>query len=346
MRLALVTDAWLPQVNGVVRTLGHTVHEIERAGHEVVVISPADFRTVPCPTYPEIRLSVFAGRAVRRRLDALGPDAVHIATEGPLGLAARNWCVRRDWPFTTAYHTQFPEYVRARFPIPVTWSYAAVRWFHGRAARTLVTTPSMQRLLESRGLRNLALWGRGVDTDLFRPRDRQFLDLPRPIWLYFGRVSVEKGIEDFLRLDLPGTKLVVGDGPARESLRRRYPAAVFAGYRHGDDLAAHIAASDVFVFPSRTDTFGLVLLEAMACGVPVAAYPVTGPIDVVVDGVTGILDENLQRAALAALRLDPAACRAHALKHSWEASTWQFLSALATPPPVSPARCQVVRADG
>jgi glycosyltransferase involved in cell wall biosynthesis len=329
MRLALVTDAWLPQVNGVVRTLGHTIREVEAAGHEVTVISPADFRTIPCPTYPEIRLSVFAGRAVRRRLDALVPDAVHIATEGPLGLAARNWCVRRDQPFTTAYHTQFPEYVRARVPIPLAAGYAVVRWFHGRAARTLVTTPTMQRQLESRGLRNLALWGRGVDTELFRPSDKRFLDLPRPVWLYFGRVSVEKGIEDFLRLDLPGTKLVVGDGPAAQELHRRYPDAVFRGYRHGEDLASHIAASDVFVFPSRTDTFGLVLLEAMACGVPVAAYPVTGPVDVVVDGVTGILSEDLRGAALAALQLDPAACRAHAMQHSWEASTRQFLAALA-----------------
>jgi len=329
MRLALVTDAWLPQVNGVVRTLGHTIREIEAAGHEVTVISPADFRTIPCPTYPEIRLALFAGRAVRRRLDALDPDAVHVSTEGPLGLAARNWCVRRGRPFTTAYHTQFPEYVRARAPIPLSAGYAAVRWFHGRATRTLVTTPSMQRQLEARGLCNLHLWGRGVDTELFRPRGKEFLDLPRPIWLYFGRVAVEKGIGDFLALELPGTKLVVGDGPACEDLRRRYPRAVFAGYRHGEDLAAHISASDVFVFPSRTDTFGLVLLEAMACGVPVAAYPVTGPVDVVLDGVTGVLSEDLRRAALAALELDPQACRAHALKHSWEASTRQFLSALA-----------------
>lgn len=329
MRLALVTDAWLPQVNGVVRTLGHTIREIEAAGHEVTVISPAEFRTVPCPTYPEIRLALFAGRAVRRRLDALDPDAVHVSTEGPLGLAARNWCVRRGRPFTTAYHTQFPEYVRARAPIPLSLGYAAVRWFHGRATRTLVTTPSMQRQLEARGLRNLHLWGRGVDTDLFRPRGKDFLNLPRPIWLYFGRVAVEKGIGDFLALDLPGTKLVVGDGPACAELKRRYPGAVWAGYRHGEDLAAHISASDVFVFPSRTDTFGLVLLEAMACGVPVAAYPVTGPVDVVLDGVTGVLGEDLRAAALAALQLDPAACRAHALAHSWEASTRQFLSALA-----------------
>lgn len=329
MRLALVTDAWLPQVNGVVRTLGHTIREVEAAGHEVTVISPAQFRTIPCPTYPEIRLALFAGRAVRRRLDALDPDAVHVSTEGPLGLAARNWCVRRRRPFTTAYHTQFPEYVRARAPVPLSVGYAVVRWFHGRATRTLVTTPSMQRQLEARGLRNLHLWGRGVDTELFRPRGKEFLDLPRPVWLYFGRVAVEKGIGDFLALDLPGTKLVVGDGPACEELKRRYPAAVFAGYRHGEDLATHISASDVFVFPSRTDTFGLVLLEAMACGIPVAAYPVTGPIDVVRDGVTGVLREDLREAALAALRLDPAACRAHALAHSWEASTRQFLTALA-----------------
>ena len=329
MRLALVTDAWLPQVNGVVRTLGHTIREVQAAGHEIHVISPADFRTIPCPTYPEIRLALFAGREVRRRLESLDPDAVHVATEGPLGLAARNWCVRRGRPFTTAYHTQFPEYVRARAPIPLRVGYAAVRWFHGRATRTLVTTPSMQRQLEARGLRNLHLWGRGVDTELFRPRGKDFLDLPRPIWLYFGRVSVEKGIGDFLALDLPGTQLVVGDGPACAELKRRYPRAVFAGYRHGEDLAAHISASDVFVFPSRTDTFGLVLLEAMACGVPVAAYPATGPIDVLRDGVTGILRENLREAALAALQLDPVACRAHALEHSWEASTRQFLSALA-----------------
>jgi glycosyltransferase involved in cell wall biosynthesis len=338
LRLAIVTDAWLPQVNGVVRTLGNTIREIEAAGHEVTVVSPAEFRTIPCPTYPEIRLALFAGRAVRRQLDALDPDAVHVSTEGPLGLAARNWCVRRGRPFTTAYHTQFPEYVRARAPIPLSIGYAAVRWFHGRATRTLVTTPSMQRQLESRGLRNLHLWGRGVDTDLFRPRGKDFLDLPRPIWIYFGRVAVEKGIGDFLDLELPGTKLVVGDGPACEDLRRRYPKAVFAGYRHGEDLAAHISASDVFVFPSRTDTFGLVLLEAMACGVPVAAYPVTGPVDVVRDGVTGILGEDLRAAALAALQLDPAACRAHALAHSWESSTRQFLSALApVHPPVEAA---------
>ena len=223
MKLALVTDAWLPQVNGVVRTLGHTVRELSSAGHDVTVISPADFRTIPCPTYPEIRLALFAGGAVRERLDALAPDAVHVATEGPLGLAARNWCVRHGWPFTTAYHTQFPEYLRARFPVPLALGYAAVRWFHGGASRTLVTTATMQRRLEERGFRNLALWGRGVDTHLFRPRDKAFLDLPRPVFLYFGRLAVEKGVEDFLRLDLPGTKLVVGDGPAAAALQCSLP---------------------------------------------------------------------------------------------------------------------------
>jgi len=329
MKIALVTDAWLPQTNGVVRTLTLTVEKLSQAGHEVTSITPADFRTVPCPTYPEIRLSLFAAGKVRRRLDTLDPDAVHIATEGPLGLAARRWCLRRGRSFTTSYHTQFPEYVRARFPIPVAVSYAFLRWFHGSAAHTLVATPSMKSALAERGFRNLVLWSRGVDTELFRPREEPCLELPRPIWLYFGRVSVEKGIEEFLALDLSGTKLVVGDGPATESLRRKYPGAVFTGYRFGDELARHVAAADVFVFPSRTDTFGLVLLEAMACGVPVAAYPVTGPIDVVVNGVTGVLSEDLRTAALAALDLDRRACREHALRYTWEAATRQFLASLA-----------------
>jgi len=331
VRLALVTDAWHPQTNGVVRTLDTTVGRLRQAGLDVEVISPDAFRTVPCPTYPEIRLALGAGRAVARKLDTLAADAIHIATEGPLGLAARNWCVRRGKAFTTAYHTQFPEYVRARVPVPIDAGYAFMKWFHGPATRTLVATPSLRRKLEARGFRNLAMWSRGVDNDLFRPGPKHLLVLPRPIWLCLGRVAVEKGIEDFLRLDLPGTKLVIGDGPARESLQRRFPAAVFAGYLHGTELARHMAACDVFVFPSRTDTFGLVLLEAMACGLPVAAYPVTGPLDVVVDGVTGCLRDDLAQAALAALSLQPAACRAHALQYSWDACTDQFLGALALP---------------
>jgi glycosyltransferase involved in cell wall biosynthesis len=332
MRVVVATDAWYPQTNGVVRTLSTTVDCMRADGIDVHVISPQEFRTVPCPTYPEIRLSLFAGRAVARRLERLQPTAVHISTEGPIGLAARRWCLGHGHPFTTAYHTQFPEYVRARAPVPLSLGYAWMRWFHGAATRTLVATPSMRRLLESRGFCNLVTWSRGVDSVLFRPGDKRFLQLPRPVWLYLGRVAVEKGIEDFLRLDLPGSKLVVGDGPARAELAAKFPQAHFVGFRHGEDLSRHIAASDVFVFPSRTDTFGLVLLEAMACGVPVAAYPVTGPIDVVVDGRTGVLDEDLRRASLAALELDPAACRAHALEYSWEACTRQFVTALAQPP--------------
>jgi glycosyltransferase involved in cell wall biosynthesis len=330
VRIALATDAWSPQTNGVVRTLSITVRELELAGHVVDVVHPGSFRTVPCPTYPEIRLALFPFRRLARQLDRFDPEAVHVATEGPLGMAARRWCRRRGRPFTTSYHTQFPEYVRARAPIPTGLTYAHLRRFHGAAARTLVATPSMQRQLESRGFRNLALWSRGVDTGLFRPQAKGFLELPRPLWLYFGRVAVEKGIEDFLALDVPGSKLVVGGGPAEAELRARYPEAVFAGFRFGEELARVVASADVFVFPSRTDTFGLVLLEAMACGVPVAAYPVTGPVDVVVNGVTGVLDANLRTAALAALKLDPDACRAHALRYTWQAATGQFLSHLAT----------------
>jgi len=328
MRIAIVTDAWFPQTNGVVRTLAHTVDCLRTDGIEVELISPESFRTIACPTYPEIRLSLFAGRSVARRLETIAPDAVHIATEGPLGIAARRWCLRHGRGFTTAYHTQFPEYVRARFPVPLWLSYAFVRWFHGRAARTLVATPSMRRQLEARGFDNIAMWSRGVDCDLFGPHAKDLLGEHRPVWMYVGRVAVEKGIEDFLRLDLPGSKLVIGDGPARRDLERRYPSARFVGFLHGEELSRQIASSDVFVFPSRTDTFGLVLLEAMACGVPVAAYPVTGPLDVVVDGVTGVLSEDLRSAALAALKLDPAACRHHALGYSWEACTRQFLGAL------------------
>lgn len=334
MKIALVTDAWLPQTNGVVRTLTITADRLSQAGYDVTLITPAGFRTVPCPTYPEIRLSLLSSGRVWRSLDALDPQAVHIATEGPLGLAARRWCLRRARAFTTSYHTQFPEYLRARLPVPLAVSYAYLRWFHGKAAHTLVATPSMKRALEERGFGNLALWSRGVDTELFRPRNEKFLDLPRPVWLYFGRVAVEKGVEDFLRLDLPGTKLVVGDGPAASRLRQAYPEAVFTGYRFGEELARHIAASDVFVFPSRTDTFGLVLLEAMACGVPVAAYPVTGPVDVVVDGVTGVLSDDLGAAARAALKLKRDACRQHALRYTWEAATRQFIGALAALPGV------------
>jgi glycosyltransferase involved in cell wall biosynthesis len=329
VKIAIVTDAWRPQTNGVVQTLSTTAQTLRAGGHEVMAVEPNQFHTFPCPTYPEIRLAWFPYRRLSHLLREFSPDCIHIATEGTLGMAARSWCVRHRFPFTTSYHTQFPEYVRARAPIPLALSYAHLRRFHSAAARMMVATPTLQVQLETRGFRNIVRWTRGVEVELFKPGDKEFLDLPRPIFVYLGRVAVEKNIGAFLALDLPGTKLVIGDGPERRSLQAEFPAAQFVGYKFGAELAAHLAAADVFVFPSRTDTFGLVLLEALACGVPVAAYPVTGPIDVIENGATGVLDENLRAAALAALQLNPAHCRAFALAHTWEAATKQFLGNLA-----------------
>lgn len=329
MRIAIVSDAWLPQTNGVVRTLHTTVETLRRHGHAVRVIEPGAFSTFPCPTYPEIRLAWRPRRPLERALVDFAPDAVHIATEGPLGYSARACCLARGMPFTTSYHTQFPEYIAARFRVGTRIPYAYLRRFHGAAARTMVAAPSMEIALAERGFRNLVRWGRGVDLELFHPGPKDLWSQPRPISLYFGRVAVEKNIEAFLALDLPGTRVVIGDGPARADLERRYPQVVFTGYKFGEDLARHVAAADVCVFPSRTDTFGLVLLEAMACGLPVAAYPVTGPLDVIRPGVTGVLSEDLRAAVLGALELDPAACRAQALEHTWDAATRQFAANLA-----------------
>ncbi len=328
MRIAIVTDAWHPQINGVVRTLGHTGQHLQNLGHEVLFITPEKFLTYPCPTYPSIRLAVFPKKRVRRMLHEFRPQAVHIATEGPLGQAARGLCLERSLPFTTSYHTQFPEYIRARFPIPIKWSYAYLRRYHSRAARTMVATRSMQRLLEARGFKKLEIWARGVDTGIFQPGPKSFLSRPRPISMYMGRVAVEKNIEAFLNLDVPGSKYVVGDGPDLERLRRQFSNVTFTGQKLGHDLTAHLAAAEVFVFPSLTDTFGLVLLEAMACGVPVAAYPVTGPVDVVQNGKTGVLDQDLRQAVLGALKLDPADCTAYARQHSWRHWTERFVSLL------------------
>ncbi|WP_405239902.1 glycosyltransferase family 4 protein [Lentisalinibacter orientalis] len=329
MRIAIVTDAWLPQVNGVVTTLGRTRDELIRAGHRVKMITPADHSTLPCPTYPEIRLSVLPYRRVRRTLDAFRPDCIHIATEGPLGFAARRYCVRRGLAFTTSYHTRFPQYVRERAPIPVSWMYAWLRRFHRPAAATLVPTPAVRDELTGRRFGGLRLWSRGVDVELFRPEPKAALAGPRPICLYMGRVAVEKNVEAFLQLGLPGTKYVVGDGPDLARLRAEFPDVVFTGYRFGSELAAHLAAADVFVFPSRTDTFGLVMLEAMACGTPVAAYPVTGPLDVIEQGRTGVLHEDLGVAIRRALTLDRGTCRQAALEKSWARATAEFLGHLA-----------------
>lgn len=320
----IVTDAWFPQTNGVVRTLAQTAAWLGRFGHEVRTLTPRDFRNVPCPTYPEIRLSLFAARGVRRAIAAFAPDALHIATEGPLGIAARSCCRSRGMRFTTSYHTQFPQYLRARFPVPLAASYWALRRFHSAGTRCMVSTRTLRQDLAARGFKNLASWRRGVDTDLFRPQAKDFLEMPRPVAAYVGRVAVEKNIEAFLTMPWSGGKIVIGDGPERVRLESQHPGVRFTGYRFQEDLSRHLAAADVMVFPSRTDTFGLVNLEAMACGVPVAAFPVTGPIDVIEDGVTGALDEDLGRAALRALALDPAVCRRHALKFGWDVSSREF----------------------
>ena len=324
----IVTDAWHPMTNGVVTTLTQTVRCLQQFGYEVRVIEPRAFRTVPCPSYPEIRVAVLAWRRMRALLDARLPYALHIATEGPLGWAARRYCLERGWRFTSSYHTQFPQYLRSRAPVPLCLSYALIRGFHAAAEHCMVSTASMHRELTARGFNNLVHWSRGVNTQLFRPRPKSFLALPRPIAVYAGRLAVEKNVDAFLQMPWSGSKLVIGDGPERRRLERRFAAATFVGYRYGEDLAAHLAAADVLVFPSRTDTFGLVNLEAMACGVPVAAYPVTGPIDVVRDGVTGALDEDLGQAARRALKVDPNECREQALRSAWEACARQFDSHL------------------
>jgi len=328
MKIMIVSDAWLPQTNGVVNTLRQTAQCLRRLGHEVGLATPQSFRTVPCPSYPEIRLAVMPMRALARSIERFRPHAIHIATEGPLGLAARRFCADRGFRFTTSYHTQFPQYLRSRWPIPLGLSYAALRWFHSGAHACMVSTPRVHEELTERGFTNLVRWRRGVDTELFRPRSKDFLQLRRPIAAYVGRLAVEKNVDAFLAMRWRGTKLVLGDGPDRARLQSRYPQAVFAGFRFGEDLASHVAAADVLVFPSLTDTFGLVNLEAMACGVPVAAFPVTGPIDVVDDGVTGALDADLARAAERALGIDPRACRERALQSSWEGCTREFESNL------------------
>ena len=337
MRIAIATDAWAPQTNGVVTTLKTTRRILEQSGHKVLMLTPEPFRTVPLPTYPDIRLALFPYRRIAAQLDAFAPDAIHIATEGPVGMAVRRYCRRRKLKFTTSYHTQFPEYLRLRAPIPLRLSYAFFRWFHGPAERTLVPTPSMQERLHKHGFSQVEVWSRGVDVNLFRPYGKDALSVRRPVFVYVGRVAVEKNIEAFLSLDLAGTQYVVGDGPDRAMLEEKYPQVVFTGFRYGEDLARTLAASDVFVFPSLTDTFGLVMLEAMACGVPVAAYPVTGPKDVVIDGVTGCLDEDLGRAARRALEINPQNPRDYSLSHSWHQATDQFYAHLAPNNGVSPA---------
>ncbi len=328
MKIVIVTDAWEPQVNGVVNTLGQTRKHLQLIGHQVVMLTPEKFKRVPCPSYSSIELAVLPYKKVAQFLRNANPDAIHIATEGPLGFAARRWCLRHKRAFTTSYHTQFPEYLRLRFPIPEWLTYAWLKSFHRPASSTLVPTKSQQQRLQRKGFAHVAVWGRGVDTDIFHPDSSLDLDLPRPIYINVGRVSVEKNLHAFLALDLPGSKVIIGEGPDFDTLRAAYPDAHFLGPKYGADLAAHLAAADVFVFPSRTDTFGLVLLEAMACGLPIAAYPVTGPIDIIQAGTTGILDDNLAHAVHAALQLDRSACVNYAQQHSWAKCTATFANYL------------------
>jgi glycosyltransferase involved in cell wall biosynthesis len=326
-RILIASDAWHPQINGVVRTLERLARELPELGATPILLTPEGYRTVPCPTYPEIRLTIAAPGVIGRRLDSIAPDHVHIATEGPIGHAVRRWCRKRKRIFTTSYHTRFPEYLAARLPVPVDWTYAVLRRFHNAGAGCMVATASLEAELASRGFRNLMRWSRGVDADLFRPGrySTEIADLPRPIHLYVGRVAVEKNIGAFLDLALPGSKVVVGDGPALDALRRAHPEVTFLGARVGEALADIYATSDCFVFPSRTDTFGVVMLEAIASGVPVAAYPVAGPRDVIGDTGAGVLDEDLGRAVAAALAIPREHCREVALRHSWRAATQQFL---------------------
>jgi glycosyltransferase involved in cell wall biosynthesis len=328
LRIAIVSDAWRPQINGVVRTIEAIVKLLQAEGHEIEVFGPDRFRTLPCPTYPEIRLSLFPASRLDHMLKLYAPDAIHLVTEGPLGWAARAFCRKRGIAFTTAYHTRFPEYVHARTRIPLAWSYALVRRFHAPSAGVMVAAQSIRDELTARGFRNLVPWSRGVDITAFKPEPHRQLQDARPIWLYAGRLAVEKNIKAFLDLDLPGTKWVVGGGPQLKELRRRYRDACFFGSVGPQELSARYAQADCFVFPSRTDTFGLVMVEALASGVPVAGYPVPGPLDVVTTPKVGALNEDLRTACLAAVTCDPADCRAHAETFTWARCAAQFRNAL------------------
>lgn len=325
MRLLIVTDAWYPQVNGVVRTLEALAGELERLDVKVDFLTPGAFRSLPCPTYPDIRLALTRPGIVRRMIEAIAPDEIHVATEGPLGLMTARLGRRESFGFTTSYHTKFPEYVAERLPVPLGLSYSWMRRFHNTGRGCMVATETLRADLAGRGFRNLMLWSRGVDTALFRPDRKRVLDLPRPIFMNVGRIAPEKNLEAFLSLDLPGSKVVVGEGPDMAALKRRYPETHFLGLHTGEALADLFASADVFVFPSLTDTFGNVIIEALASGVPVAAFPVMGPIDIVGDSGAGVLDTDLKRAALGALECSRDKAVERAAGFSWAASAQQFL---------------------
>jgi glycosyltransferase involved in cell wall biosynthesis len=326
MKVMIATDAWRPQVNGVVRTLNSLARAAAKLGVDVEFLSPDGFWTFPVPTYPGLRLALPRRKHIAARIEASRPDVIHIATEGPIGHAVRAYCIKNVRPFTTSYTTRFPEYISARSPIPESWIYNALRRFHAAATVTMVATPSLTAELSGRGFTNLGMWTRGVDVDLFRPDRAIDLDFPRPIFMTVGRVAVEKNLPAFLSLDLPGTKVIIGAGPQEAELKRRYPSAKFLGQLDNGILAAHLAAADVFVFPSLTDTFGIVQLEALASGVPIAAFPVTGPKDVIGNNPIGVLNEDLRAACMQALWISREACREFALRYSWENSARQFIA--------------------
>lgn len=329
LKIALITDAWHPQINGIVTTLTNTSKVLQKLGHTVELIDPSRFKAWRCPGYPDVGLAFLCGPRLRPILKEFQPDAIHIVTEGPVGFAARRYCRHYGLNYSTAFHSRFPEYLKLRIGMPLSVSRAYLRWFHRKSCRIMVSTQSLNDELAVKGYRHLVHWSRGVDTDLFRPRQKTLIQDERPILMYTGRVAIEKNVEEFLKLDLKGTKYVVGDGPQRKSLEKMYPRAHFVGYKKGEELAGYMASADVFVFPSLTDTFGLVLLEALACGVPVAAFPVQGPKDVIDDERVGILDNNLSLAVTRALSLSPGRCRHYAMQYSWENCARQFLGNLA-----------------
>ena len=326
MRILIVTDAWHPQINGVVRTLDRLAYDAGRLGHSIEFLTPQNYPTAPLPGYPEIQLALATPQAVADAIETHNPDALHISTEGPLGWLARHWAIKVNRPFTTCYHTRYPQYISARYPIPESVTYGVMRYFHNAGVATMVATPSLQTELLDQGFNRCLIWSRGVDADLFNPQAREILDLPGPIFLCVARVAVEKNLEAFLSLDLQGSKIIVGDGPDRAMLEAKYPDAHFLGARFGTDLARIYASADVFVFPSKTETFGLVMLEAMASGTPVAAFPVEGLIPELAHAGAGVMHHDLRVAALKALDIPRQTSRACALGYSHENAARQFLS--------------------
>ena len=326
-RILVATDAWRPQVNGVVRTLEALAAEAPNHNAALSFLTPEGLPSLPMPTYPDIRLAFAGRRAVAERIEAARPHAIHIATEGPIGYAVRAYCRRHQLPFTTCYHTRYPEYVAARWPVPLKMSYAVLSHFHNAGTGTMAATPALAQELRGHGFRHVLPWQRGIDVDAFASGRRvSFEHLPRPIFLCVARVAVEKNIEAFLRLDLPSSKVVVGDGPARAQFEALYPEAHFTGFLAGQALYDAYASADAFVFPSLTDTYGLVVLEALAAGLPVAAFPVSGPRDILSGATCGILDHDLGKAARAALAIPSSHCRAFAQTHTLKASFESFLA--------------------